>query len=309
MATQPTQQGLLNQPPAVQPAAEQKNLPAQHEERQIAAIKEKFDPTKFNMIMFTQAVMDILPPGVQLVPFVVQIPPNEIWDKETDKALSFLKDGKVMLAHTAFKKIGMAAGVKLERVTEQVKQVKNDTYLLIEYRASMLLPDGTVHEEVSGKEEVYAGAHAREKIDTKAKRNAIRALLNIPLTMPKGNVDKPFVILKPVFHRGHSPETDAIIDRIEGAKRDAVAALYPSRQPQTIEAKFEAPRQPVNIAELSNAIEAANTPEELQAAADKVAKATVSGEERRVLVDAYKARKALLETGEVTQAQEQGGGF
>lgn len=206
------------------------------DQKQMEVIKEKFDPDKYNMIFHTSTVMDMLPAGVVMVPTVITIPQNELWDKAMDSKLSFLKDGMVELSAPAIKRIGMVAGVKLDKVDEEVKQVNGVSFLLIEYRASMLLPDGSVHSEVSGKEEAYQGQHAREKIDTKAKRNAIKALLNIPLSIPKANIDKPFIVLKPVFHRGYSPETDAIMDRIEGAKTYAMDMLYPgqSNQPKAL---------------------------------------------------------------------------
>lgn len=202
------------------------------EKRQIELVKEKFDPTKYNQIFHTSTVVDMLPAGVELIPSVVNIPQHELWDKATDSKLSFLKDGMVELSAPAIKRIGMVAGVKLEKVTELVKEVNKVQYLLIEYRASMQLPDGSVHWDIAGKEEPYAGQHAREKIDTKAKRNAIKALLNIPLTLPREHVNKPFVVFKPVFRRGYSPETDAILDRIEGAKANAMDMLYGSSKPE-----------------------------------------------------------------------------
>ncbi len=273
--------------------------PTPSEKQQIELIKEKFDPEKYNAIFYTSTVMDMLPPGVVMVPTVIAIPQHEIWDKANDSKLTFLKDNMVELSAPAIKRIGMVAGVKLDKVNEEVKQVNGISFLLIEYRASMILPDGSVHSEVAGKEEAYQGQHAREKIDTKAKRNAIKALLNIPLTIPRANVAKPFIVLKPVFHRGHSPETDAILDRIEGAKNYAMDMLYPgqSSQPKALPGGSfpEAGEQNVNdiIAMIQTAPDLAGLDMLVKESAD-IPKTEA---QRKALIQAYTERNQALQAG------------
>jgi hypothetical protein len=293
-------------------------------ENQIDAIKQKFDPTKFNAIFYTSTVMDMLPAGVVMVPTVIHIPQHELWDKAADKKLSFLPDGMVELSAPAIKRIGMVSGVKLEKHDERVHTImlpakpqktgyngniipaepaREATMLLIEYRASMMLPDGTVHSEVSGKEEEYIGQHAREKIDTKAKRNAIKALLNIPLTLPRANVDKPFIVFKPIFHRGHSTETDAILDRIEGAKTYAMDMLYPgSASPapwpmQAIPVQSSASDGEISLAEITDMIRTAPDIDQLDSLVSNSADIPKTEAQRKAIVEAYSQRKTEL--GEV----------
>ncbi|MGB1270597.1 MAG: hypothetical protein ACPG5T_00850 [Endozoicomonas sp.] len=202
----------------------------------LASIRDHFDPTKYNPIQHTQAVMDCLPSGCNLVPYVVSIPTHEKWDKS--KA-SFLKTGEAMVAATAIKRIGRAAGIHLKRTIDEVVEVNGNSYLRIEYEATMMLPDGEVITETGGKEEAYSGAHAREKIDTKAKRNAIRQLLNIPITLPTDQLEKPFVIFKPVYQRGVDQRSDKILDAIEAKKDRGLRQLYGGTEEDVVDVQVE----------------------------------------------------------------------
>ncbi len=112
-------------------------------------------------------------------------------------------------------------------------------------------------------------------------------------------VEKPFMVLKPVFHRGYSPQTDAILDRIEGTQQAAIAKLYPGAPNNTIDVQAE----PTNLAGFTEKIENAESLQELAAIGDSLANLPLTVEERKVLADIYRTRKHHLETGEATPEQ------
>lgn len=207
------------------------------------------DKNKYNPIFYTETVFQNLPAGVSMAASVVNIPDRDLWD--SDKA-GFLKGDNVMLSANGYSKLAQAAGIKLERVTNEVTETKSGPVLLIEYKASMIQQDGTVISDIGGKEEAYTPGknHSREKIDTKARRNALRRLMSIPLTMPKAEFSKPMVIFKPVFSRGG--DVDHVVDSIEAKKDESLKALYGGTEPP-------AAPTPNGFEDLKNRVEQAQT--------------------------------------------------
>lgn len=198
--------------------------------------KVYLDYNKYNPIFFTQVVLDYLPKGVEMVPHLLEIPERDIWTKA--KA-GFLKTGDVMLSAAAITRIAQAAGVTLKRVTDEVVTMNGVTILRLEYEATMMMPDGSIIQEIGGKEEPYTPGqgHSREKTDTKARRNALRRLLGIPVTMSEADIKKPMVIWKAVFRKGG--DIDHIVDAIETGKRKAIATLYGSTVDDVIDVPSE----------------------------------------------------------------------
>lgn len=252
--------------------------------------KQYLDTTKYNPVFYSQAVMDYLPKGVEMVPYKLELPDRDIWTKA--KA-GFLKQGEVMLSANAISRVAQAAGVTLKRVTDEVVTIKNATVLRIEYEAKMLLPDGTVLTEVGGKEEPYTPGvgHAREKTDTKARRNALRRLLVLPLTMDEHDVKKPMIVWKTIFKRGG--EMDHIINAQEAAKTNAIKQLYGGTDVEVI----DVPSEPVAdvMDDLRDIIHTAQSPEELQAAGVAISEARLTSAESAQLREEYKTRQTQLQ--------------
>lgn len=217
-----------------------------------------------------------------------------------------------MLSANAISRIAQAAGIKLERVTDDVisasktdekGNVYNYNVLRIEYKASMMLPDGTVIEEVGGKEEIYTPGHGhgREKIDTKARRNALKRLMNLPTTMDRDEVKKPMVVFKTLFQRGG--QVDHVVDAMEASQGKAVAALYGTtavQDPAIIDVEPNNPHGVETVGDdISSYVDAmarATTIEELKAVGEDIAATDVTQEAHDKLVEAYKARQVELTT-------------
>jgi len=255
----------------------------------VASNKQYLDTTKYNPVFYTNAVMDRLPAGVEMHPYTLEIPARDLWTK--DKA-GFLKQGQAMLSANAVGRIAQAAGVTLKRVTDEVIKTDNGQVLRIEYEAKMILPDGTILSEVAGKEETYTPGkdHSREKTDTKARRNALRRLLGLSVTMDEADFKKPMVIWKTVFKRGG--EMDHIVDAQEASSRNAVKQLYGGTD--IIEGDFVTVEPHDVVAELRDMIHTAQTPEELLSAGKAVKDAVISGHDREELANEYKARTEML---------------
>lgn len=238
--TKPAEAPLAPVPtPGTEPPANPPAAPAQAPAAAMAMAKasgalaqysEYLDYNRYNPICYTQAVFESLPAGVRMVPQVLQIPPRDLWTK--DKA-SFLKAGDVMLSAVAINRIAKAFGVTLDRVTDEVIEVGGKAVLRIEYKATMLMPDGNVQTDIGGKEEPYTPGqqHSREKTDTKARRNALRRLLDIPVTMAEEDMKKPMVVWKAVYELGG--DVDHIVHAIEAKKVAAIKMLYGSVDTQT----------------------------------------------------------------------------
>ncbi len=302
MATQP-----------IEPTPQAQMTPVQNIETNLETIKEKLDPKKYNPIMHSQAVIESLPNGVTLIPYVVSIPPHERYTKDVkdgNKTAGFLDGDDAMLAHTAIKRIGRSAGIQLKRTIDEFIQVpdKNgvvQTFLRLEYEASMMLPDGEMITETGGKEELYGGAHCREKIDSKAKRNAIRALLNIPITIPKKDMEKPFVIFKATYDPSAGGIALKMYEAIQAKKEASIAQLYGSTvEPEAIDVQAEPTPNPVDIAPIFEEIKATTNKQALNLVIEKIKGMTLPEDQKDELRKTVLSHSKFL--AEVS-AQEQAG--
>ncbi len=252
------------------------------------------DENKCNPIFYTQSLLQQLPAGVEPVPYVVQLPARDIWTSQT--AGGVLKGKQAMLSAQALSRIAQAAGIKLRRVTEEfidMPMMNNQgqhymaKLLRIEYEASMMLPDGTVITEIGGKEEKYSiGDSARERIDTKARRNALKRLMNLPTSMDVDQLKKPMVIWKFKYHKGG--DVDHVVDSLQGAKTDAIKQLYGGTVDVTTRGNM------LGYDELLTQLNAATTPDELRAVGELIEDVPLSKSDRKDLVLEWQARRDEL---------------
>ncbi|PJZ51613.1 hypothetical protein [Leptospira adleri] len=207
---------------AINPMAYKNN----HKDK-LAALRTLFPPEDYNVVLFSEFLMSHLPAGVSLVPQIIEVSENDVYDEVTGLEIGIAKD-HAMLKVEKIISLGQATGIKLERVGREEIEINGLKHLEITYVASMILPNGvkintppipkalpmmTKH----GKQQ----AHLNESVDKKAQRNAIKYLLNLPTQMLKSQALKMWVCLKPVFAEG------APVDKtVTGSATAAADALY-----------------------------------------------------------------------------------
>ncbi|EMK02837.1 hypothetical protein LEP1GSC166_1869 [Leptospira kirschneri] len=195
-------------------------------------LEETFPSEKYNMIMFSQFLMNRLPEGITLKPQFVTVKDDDLWD-ENNAAEVRLKSGHVMLRSEKIINIGQASGIKLRKVREDREIViGGEKHLEAAWIASLVLPDGSEIETpvVTKKLPMFTShgklqAHLSESLERKAKRNAIKELLNIPTSMPREHAQKMWVCLRAVY----DPETSAgakALKIVEGKATAATALLF-----------------------------------------------------------------------------------
>ncbi|TGK36198.1 hypothetical protein EHQ12_04125 [Leptospira gomenensis] len=195
--------------------------------KKLEELQRAFPPDKFNMIGFSQFLMNRLPEGVTLLPQFVTVTALDLWD-ETNAEEVRLKPGHVMLRSEKVINIGQAMGIKLRKVREDREvKVGSVPHLEAAWVASMNLPDGTVVETsvVTKKLPLYTSTgklqvHLSESLERKVKRNAIKELLNIPTAMPRDQAQKMWVCVKSVF----DPDSEFGKNRLKEIQGSAVAA-------------------------------------------------------------------------------------
>ena len=266
------------------------------------------DTKQYTPIQYSEPLMAALPAGVELKAYKLNIGNADYWSADKDKA-NFLNKNEIMPSAHLLKRIGQASGVTLRKVTDRVDefedfnergQVIKTRTLLIEYEATMMLADGTVVSDTGGKEEKYTPGvgHSREKIDTKARRNALATLMAVPKKMTIDDLKKPLIVFKPVFNRGG--EVDHIVEAIEGKQNRAIASLYgdTTTESEIIDAVMTETEQPAEVEtpDFKLAIEGCQTVADLEAIGEMIKGFELSDDQRAELIGAYKSKAAELKT-------------
>lgn len=196
-----------------------------------------FPPSEYRMVLFSQFLMNKFPEGVEFKPQFVTVSDDDIWDERNASEVK-LKPGHCMLKSEKVIGIGQAVGIQLEKVKDEVVSMGGEEYLLIEYIARLQLPDGTVVETPpSGKQlplktKFGIQAHVHESCDRKAKRNAIKELLQIPTQIPVAEAKKMWVCCKAVFKDEGGGYSQNQVKTINAQGSTAIEALYDEVKPK-----------------------------------------------------------------------------
>lgn len=277
---------------------------------QLGARMQKFlefrQQVNANLPLWETNLLTQFPEGTTLLPMPVYPAKSDAWRGSDAKAMK-LKEGHVEPSADFIIKLGNLLGIELEKDFEGVTEESGTKMYACRYNAYLTLPNGA-RLAVMGEgkdQELYTGsgskqAHIAESTRKKAKRNAIKCLLGIPTSMPEEEFDRPWILLRPIFHEGVDPATDRIIAEQKQQAETDKKQLY-----QTIDVQAEA-QGDGSIEEIVAHIKAVTTMaqlEELVKAAGDVKKTEA---ERKQVVQAYQEQKTFIES---VAKQEQGGGF
>ncbi|WCL51457.1 hypothetical protein [Leptospira sp. GIMC2001] len=227
-----TENQLLMETGEINPSAYQNKF-----EEKLDALQTLFPREKYNMVLFSQFLMNCLPANVVLKPQIVTVTKDDIWDERNAEGVG-LKKGHVMLKSEKVIGIGQAVGIKLDKVTDKTIEIGGVAHLLIEYVASLDLPDGTPSITPptgkalpiltsSGKNQ----AHVHESCDRKAKRNAIKELLQIPTQLPLEQAMKMWVCMKAVYKDDDGGFSANKIKTINAQATQATTLLFDDKGP------------------------------------------------------------------------------
>lgn len=274
---------LMNQDGTINPAA------FTRPDKRIEAFRKMFPTDTYNVVLFSQFILSKLPEGVKLYPQLVEIRNEDLWTSQNAAEVG-LKPGQAMINSRAVEKIAQAAGVKLEKVRDEEIKIGGELHLLIEYIASVRLPDGTIEQTPpTGKSlpiKTKSGnnqAHIRESVDMKARRNACKALLAIPTTLPIEHATRYWVTAKAVYD--DTPAGQALREKTIQASQTATAKLY-DEPPQIQDAKVE-DEGPSLFEQKTIAIENAGSLEELKRIAETIDKSQYTKTEFMALKGYY----------------------
>ena len=251
-----------------------------------------------NLPLWENNIFAQFPAGTTMLPIPVIPGHLDAWRGADAKKMG-LKEGMVEPSADFHIKLANVLGIQLRQVFAGVTNDTGVDMYSVRYNAYLTLPNGAVLSvEDEGKDQCLYNsgglqAHIIENTRKKAKRNAIKALLGIPTSMPEKDFDRPWVVLRPVYHEGVSAETDRIIAEQRTISEENTRRLY-GRPTVDVTAQ----RGP-DISELQQAIEAAQTLPELEVAQKRIAASRLTGDERAQLGSLFKTRKQLLDTGEV----------
>jgi len=204
--------------------------------KKLEQLRVLFPTEKYNVVMFSQFLMNALPAGISLKPQFVSVTDEDLWDQNNAKEVG-LKEGQVMLKSEKVINLGQAVGIRLEKVLEEEIKLNGIPHLRIEYVASLRLPDGTMIKSTpTGKSLPVitstgkVQAHIHESVDRKAKRNAIKEMLSIPTQMKKTEAQKMWVCVRAVLGDG-SVDSQEQMKTIEASATAATNALYNEEVP------------------------------------------------------------------------------
>lgn len=235
--------------------------------KKLEALREKFPKEKYNIVMFSQFLMNQLPEGITLHPQFIEITDEDLWD-EKNAAEVKLKPGQVMIKSEKIINIGQAVGIRLEKVIEEEIFLNKVPHLRILYVASLTLPDGTkIESPPVGKclpiinQYNKVQAHIHESVDGKAKRNAIKHLLSIPTAMEKSEAKKMWMCVRAVAKEG-SLLSETRVKTVEGSASAAVGNLY-GAEPNPVKEE-----KPVSPEEFKTMIRECSTLEDLSGIRD-----------------------------------------
>lgn len=202
-------------------------------------LRTLFPTEKYNIVMFSQFLMNSLPEGISLKPQFVTVTDDDLWDEKNASGVK-LTAGHVMLKSEKVINIAQAIGLRLEKVLDEETILNKIPHLRIEYVASLRLPDGTiVKSSPVGKslpittKDGSNQAHIYENVDRKAKRNAIKEMLAIPTQMKREEAQKMWVCVRAVVGDG-SIESQELGKTIEASASVATENLYGDLTPPVL---------------------------------------------------------------------------
>lgn len=262
-------------------------------------------------------LLTIFPAGAGLIPLPYLPSASDAWPLE--KITGRKEDiGKVEPSADFLIYAAGFLGIHLEKAFEGEVEIDGKKQWECLYHAYFLTPSGQVMSVMSeGKAQaIYTNsgtiqAHLRESTRKKAKRNAIKALLNIPTSMDVSEFMRPWIFFRPTFKAGVSSETDAIIADQQAIAAQSRKLLYGGSANQaseghsmgaeagvTIDITANAPvvADEPSMIEVSEAIERAQTVAELNQIGVDLAEMRLTGTERKQIETLWKARKAKLES-------------
>lgn len=300
MNAQPTQ--VLSPLGALQPLLDA-NGEIQLADMQIGERVQRYiefaEKAKCNLPLWDTTILSQMSAGTTFIPLPVIPQESDCWQGEDAKKMK-LKEGHVEPSADFHLKIANMLDIKLVKTFEGVRNDTGVDQYSVRYSAHLTLPNGAILSvEDEGKDQDICNsfgrqAHIVESTRKKAKRNAIKALLGIPTTMKVEQFQRPWILLRPVFREGLSDETDRIIAEQRALAEESKRKLFPT---QIIDVKAQ---EVVDIEAMIAAIESANTKDELSTVQKRLASARMTQDERIQLGGLFKAKKQLLETGEIT---------
>lgn len=261
-----------------------------------------------NLILFSQHILSQMPEGTTLLPIPIFPKKQDAW-RGADASKMQLKSGHVEPSAEFIIELGNLAGANLEKVFEGEVSVDGIIYFQVLYDACITLPSGVeIRVKGEGKsQQLYnyftnnetgvvtkkIQAHTFESTRKKAKRNALKELFKIRTSMPEEEFDRPWVLLRPVYHAGVSEKTDRLISKNEKSSAKAVESLYGSHQ--VIEVKKEDGE--LNVSQITTALTTVETIEALEALGKEISEMRLTQTERDSLVITYKNQRTLLKGG------------
>lgn len=197
-----------------------------------------------NLPLWENNILQNVPEGVKWLPVPIIPKASDGWGENPEDAKKMkLKEGHVEPSADFLNRISSIMGIVLKEVFSGVVNDAGQPMYRVRYNAFLALPNGLIlQKENQGKDQaIYdkAGeniiAHVVESTRKKAERNAIKALLGIPTTMPREEFFRPWIVLVPIFD---NKSQEAIQITVEA--KQAENLLYPHPQASLILEMHEA---------------------------------------------------------------------
>lgn len=280
----------------------------------MAAFQSFMERSNCNLPLWATNLLTQFPAGTTLLPMPVYPQKKDAWRGDDAKKMQ-LKPNHVEPSADFIISLGNLVGITLKKVFEGVVDVDGRKVYSVRYNAHLMLPNGAIlTAEEEGKDQsmlTSSGslqAHIAESTRKKAKRNAIKALLCIPTSMEEAEFDRPWVMLRPVFHEGVSGGTDRIIAEQRRISDHAKQMLFgPGPSNSGAQVIDVTPRElgEVAPADIVARIQAAQSVQELDEIVKASADVPKTEAQRKEITQAYKDRKSFID-GAIAQ---EGGGF
>jgi len=294
--------------------------------QRIAAYVNFAEKANSNLLNFGESILSQIPPGTKLIPIPVIPTLDDCWHGEAASKMK-LQPGQVAPKADFIIKLGNMQGCQTRIAEEKTEEIDGVAMYSVKYDAFFILPNGApVAVEGEGKaQDLYneswttdqatgertkqqkRQAHIVESTRKKARRNAIKNLNNIPTSMDKDKFLRPWIILRPVFQAGVSPETDRLMAQQQAITSNATKQLYgvvedAAPRPQVVDVHPEAI---TGVEDMLERMQDAANLAMLDALGEEVAEMRLTGAERTTLVEAYKNHRKFLQEVAVKEQREQ----
>ena len=185
-------------------------------EGRLAKFQEFKNSSNVNLVMLEQSILSQIPKGVTLVPIPIIPDTSDAWTEEKVTGKRSPDGPRVEPSAEFLLKMANYLGIKLTQTFCGVVKDTGTEMFEILYTASMRLPNGEIIsvENVGKAQQLRTSAgtqqaHIKESTDKKAKRNAVKAFLNLPTMMSKADFERPWVLFRPAI-KPESPEAIAM---------------------------------------------------------------------------------------------------